>query len=77
MFDQFDSHSAWIQESYTDSRPRDCVGGVLGGNVNVTTPFHCDYGYNLSIGDNVNIGPHCVLLDAARIMIGKNTKVGA
>ncbi|KAF2025104.1 trimeric LpxA-like protein [Setomelanomma holmii] len=60
-----------------DRRQAVHVGGHLGGNVNITTPFHCDYGYNISIGENVNIGPHCQLLDSARIAIGRNTKVGA
>src|SRR6185369_10779091 len=49
----------------------------LGGNVHVTTPFHCDYGYNLSIAENVVVGPNCHLLDSARICIGRNTKIGA
>ncbi|KAH7094320.1 maltose O-acetyltransferas-like protein [Paraphoma chrysanthemicola] len=69
--------AGWIHPRHMDRRPGVHVGGHLGGNVNVTTPFHCDYGYNISIGDNVNIGPHCELLDSARIAIGRNTKVGA
>jgi acetyltransferase-like isoleucine patch superfamily enzyme len=68
---------AWISQSHTHYRLTERVRGVLGGNVNITTPFHCDYGYNVSIGDNVCIGPYCVLLDSARITIGKNTTVGA
>jgi acetyltransferase-like isoleucine patch superfamily enzyme len=69
--------AGWIHPRHMDRRPGVHVGGHLGGNVNVTTPFHCDYGYNISIGDNVNIGPHCQLLDSARIAIGRNTKIGA
>ena len=53
------------------------VTGHLGYDVNVSAPFHCDYGYNLSIGDNVILGPGCQLLDSGRIVIGKNTKIGA
>lgn len=52
------------------------VCGHLGGNVHVATPFNCDYGYNLSIGDNVVIGAHCKLSDSARICIGRNTQIG-
>lgn len=37
------------------------VNNYLGDNVNVTTPFHCDYGYNISISDNVVIGPHVTI----------------
>jgi acetyltransferase-like isoleucine patch superfamily enzyme len=69
--------AAWVHPRHMDQRPGVHVGGYLGGNVNVTIPFHCDYGYNISIGDNVNIGPHCQLLDSARIAIERNTKIGA
>ncbi|KAF3031699.1 Maltose acetyltransferase, partial [Didymella keratinophila] len=51
--------------------------GYLGNGVKVTAPFHCEYGYNLSIGDNAVIGPDCQLLDSGRIVIGGNTKIGA
>ena len=51
--------------------------GSLGNGVKVTAPFHCEYGYNLSIRDNAVIGPDCQLLDAGRIVIGRNTKIGA
>jgi acetyltransferase-like isoleucine patch superfamily enzyme len=43
----------------------------------VSAPFHCDYGYNLSIGDNAVIGSDCQMLDSGRIVIGSNTKIGA
>jgi acetyltransferase-like isoleucine patch superfamily enzyme len=51
--------------------------GCLGGGVHIATPFHCDYSYNVSIGDNVIIGPDCQLLDSVRITIGRNTMIGA
>lgn len=63
----------WIPPHSTE-RP---VVGHYGGNVHVAAPFHCDYGYNLSIADNVVIGSNCQLLDSARICIGRNTKIGA
>ncbi|KAF3036740.1 Maltose acetyltransferase [Didymella keratinophila] len=53
------------------------VTGHLGRGVNVSAPFHCDYGYNLSLEDNAVLGPGCQLLDSGRIVIGKNTKIGA
>jgi acetyltransferase-like isoleucine patch superfamily enzyme len=61
---------------HTDRRTVVHAGGHLGGNVNVATPFHCDYGYNLSIAENVTIGAYCRLHDSARIAIGRNTKIG-
>jgi acetyltransferase-like isoleucine patch superfamily enzyme len=48
----------------------------LGGNVNVATPFHCDYGYNVSISDNMTIGSHYRLHDSAKIAIGRNSTIG-
>jgi len=65
--------AGWIPPHSADRR----VNGHYGGNVSVAMPFHCDYGYNLSLGDNVCIGPHCQFLDSARIAIGRNTKIGA
>ena len=53
------------------------VTGHLGHDVNVSAPFHCDYGYNVSLEDNVILGPGRQLLDSGRIVIGKNTKIGA
>jgi acetyltransferase-like isoleucine patch superfamily enzyme len=53
------------------------VCGHYGENVYVDTPFTCDYGYNLSIADNVEIGTYCRLLDSGRITIGRNTTIGA
>lgn len=53
------------------------ICGHFGSGVYVDTPFMCDYGYNLSIADNVDIGTHCKLLDSGRITIGRNTSIGA
>ena len=53
------------------------ITGYVGHDIKVSAPFHCDYGYNLSIGDNAVLGPGCQLLDSGRIVIGRNTKIGA
>jgi acetyltransferase-like isoleucine patch superfamily enzyme len=69
--------AAWVPPPrHMDRQHAVHTGGHLGGNVNVATPFHCDYGYNVSIGDNVTIGAYCRLHDSARIAIGRNTKIG-
>jgi maltose O-acetyltransferase len=59
-----------------DHRRAAYTGGYLGANVNVATLFHCDYGYNLFVADNVTIGAYCQLYDSARIVIGGNTTIG-
>ncbi|XP_014550392.1 hypothetical protein COCVIDRAFT_31852 [Bipolaris victoriae FI3] len=69
---------AVIEAAWTQPRCRDSpAGGRLGSNTYVATPFHCDYGYNVSVGDNVIIGPKSKLLDSAKITIGRNTRIGA
>ncbi|KAI8930591.1 hypothetical protein NX059_012201 [Plenodomus lindquistii] len=62
----------WIPP-HTTERP---TVGHLGDNVYVAAPFYCDYGYNLSIAENVVIGANCELHDSGRIAIGMNTKIG-
>jgi acetyltransferase-like isoleucine patch superfamily enzyme len=69
--------AGWIHPRHMDRRLGVPNGGHCGGSVTVATPFHCDYGYNISLGDNVVIGPHCQLLDSTRIAIGRNTRIGA
>lgn len=53
------------------------MGGHLGHRVFVDTPFMCDYGYNISIADGVEIGTGCKFLDSGRITVGRNTTIGA
>jgi acetyltransferase-like isoleucine patch superfamily enzyme len=66
-----------IEAAWTQPRCGDrLVGGRLGSNTHVATPFHCDYDYNVSIGDNVIIGSNSKLLDSVRIGIGTNTRIG-
>lgn len=46
-----------IEAAWTQPRCGDrLVGGELGCSTHIATPFHCDYGYNVSVGDNVMIG---------------------
>ncbi|KAL7419936.1 hypothetical protein Q5752_005855 [Cryptotrichosporon argae] len=39
--------------------------------------FLCEYGFNVSIGDDVFVGPNCAFLDVAKIHIGDRTMIGA
>ena len=38
--------------------------------------FHCDYGYNVSLGRNVYVNVNCVFLDVNPIRIGNNVLLG-
>ena len=42
----------------------------------VRPPFHCDYGYNLSIGSRVFLNFGCVVLDVVPVSIGDGTQIG-
>jgi len=43
-----------------------------GANLYIEPPFFCDYGYNISCGDNVYFNVNCVVLDGAKVNIGSN-----
>jgi len=38
----------------------------------ITTPFWCDYGYNIEIGENFYTNFNCVILDGAKVTFGDN-----
>lgn len=46
--------------------------GSVGKNVLIESPFSCDLGYNISVGDNFYANHGCVILDCARVTIGDN-----
>jgi acetyltransferase-like isoleucine patch superfamily enzyme len=50
--------------------------GSLGSGVIVETPFQCEYGYNINIGDDVHIGRGCTIIDACTVIIGQKTTIG-
>ena len=39
--------------------------------------FHCNYGKNIDIGDNVIININCKFIDDEKITIGENSVIGA
>lgn len=50
--------------------------GAVGKGVLVRPPFHCDYGFNIRLGDGVFLNFNCVLLDVVAIEIGAGTQIG-
>lgn len=46
--------------------------GATKENFYIEPPFHCDYGYNISIGKNFYANYNCVILDCAEVLIGDN-----
>lgn len=49
--------------------------GKAGVNCCIESPFYCDYGYNIEVGDNFFINSGCVILDGARVTFGDNVFV--
>jgi maltose O-acetyltransferase len=41
-------------------------------NLYIEPPFHCDYGYNITCGDNVYFNVNCVVLDVMPVTLGSN-----
>jgi maltose O-acetyltransferase len=50
--------------------------GRAGKNLVIEPPFHCDYGSNIFLGDNVYFNFNCIILDPAKVEIGDNVLVG-
>jgi maltose O-acetyltransferase len=46
--------------------------GYKGKGVWIEAPFFCDYGENISIGENTFINTNCMFIDDNKITIGKN-----
>lgn len=46
------------------------------GNFWINPPFHCDYGYNITIGKNVMLNYDCIILDVCPVIIGDFTMIG-
>jgi maltose O-acetyltransferase len=48
----------------------------VGDRVSIRPPFHCDYGYNISIGEGAFLNFNCVVLDVTAVTIGARTTIG-
>ncbi|MGI6009955.1 MAG: sugar O-acetyltransferase [Ruminococcus sp.] len=46
--------------------------GKTKNNFEIRSPFHCDYGYNIEIGENFYANHNCVILDGAKVTFGDN-----
>lgn len=51
--------------------------GEIGTNVNIDTPFYCDYGQHISVGNNVIININCTFVDCNAIRIGNNVLIAS
>ncbi|QFJ55108.1 sugar O-acetyltransferase [Pseudobutyrivibrio xylanivorans] len=49
--------------------------GKTGECINVEAPFHCDYGYNIEVGENFFANYNLVVLDVGKVKIGDNAQI--
>lgn len=49
--------------------------GKSGENVHIEAPFHCDYGYNIEVGENFFANYNFTVLDVGRVRIGDNAQI--
>jgi maltose O-acetyltransferase len=50
--------------------------GAVGKGAVIRPPFHCDYGFNIRLGDDVFLNFSCVILDVVTVAIGDGTQIG-
>ncbi len=53
-----------------------CMLGRVGNNIDIQTPFFCDYGCHIEVGDNFFANFNCVFLDCAHVRMGDNVFLG-
>jgi maltose O-acetyltransferase len=49
---------------------------AVGKGAVIRPPFHCDFGYNISLGADVFLNFNCVILDVVAVSIGAGTQIG-
>jgi maltose O-acetyltransferase len=49
---------------------------AVGEGAVIRPPFHCDYGFNISLGAGVFLNFNCVILDVVEVTIGDKTQIG-
>ncbi|MGH8445534.1 MAG: sugar O-acetyltransferase [Solimonas sp.] len=49
--------------------------GAVGEGCVIRPPFHCDYGFNIRLGDGVFLNFNCVILDVVEVSIGDRTQI--
>lgn len=78
-------HARTLAEKYNHSSEDDLsyrksllteLFGKCGEKIMIKPPFHCDYGYQIFVGENFFANFDCVFLDAAPIEIGNNCMIG-
>lgn len=64
--DNMDERKALLSEMF----------GKIGENIDIQTPFYCDYGTNIYAGENLFMNFNCIVLDCAKVTFGDNVAFG-
>ncbi len=70
-------HNALHPDSRGSMGPK--LGALLGSagmNSRIEAPFHCAYGFNISLGERTFLNAGCTILDTAPVRIGSRTLLG-
>ncbi len=49
--------------------------GKTGDYINIEAPFHCDYGYNIEVGEDFFANYNFVVLDVGKVKIGNRVQI--
>ena len=49
----------------------------VGQNASIRPPFHCDYGFNITLGEDAFLNFNCVILDVVEVLIGAKTQIAS
>ena len=72
-------HARQLLARYNATGDREALTALfsrLADDAIVEAPFHCDYGFNLSVGTRFYANVNCVFLDCAPIEIGDHVLLG-
>ena len=65
-YDKYEERNELIKE----------IVGKTGEDFYIEQPFYCDYGYNIEIGEGFYSNHGLIILDCAKVKIGKNVMIG-
>ncbi|TGY97801.1 sugar O-acetyltransferase [Petralouisia muris] len=49
--------------------------GKCGESIHIEQPFHCDYGYNIEVGNNFYSNYNLTILDVGKVAMGENVMI--
>ncbi len=65
------------QEEEKNKAKEQLIPSSVGKNLGIFTPFYCEYGVNIEVGQNCFVNYNCTFLDVAKIKLGNGVWIGA